>query len=102
MAQSVEELSEKLEEALQEIDRLKKDVSEQRSSLIHFYRKEAADKVVLKKDETKRELGKKPHTCRVCGATGDFDSYLAREMMQKKGMSLSILCVRNADVFRLP
>ena len=84
MAQNVEELNKKLEEALREIDSLKKEVSEQRNSLIHFYRKEAADKVVLKKDETKRELGKRPHTCRVCGATGDFDSYLAREMMQNK------------------
>ena len=39
MAQNVEELNKKLEEALREIDSLKKEVSEQRNSLIHFYRK---------------------------------------------------------------
>ncbi len=36
----------------------------------------------LKKDETKRMLGRQPHTCKICGAQGDFETYLAREMMQ--------------------
>lgn len=36
----------------------------------------------LKIDETNRELGKQRHTCRICGETGDFESFLAREMMQ--------------------
>lgn len=38
----------------------------------------------LKKDETKRMLGRQSHTCKVCGAQGDFETYLAREMMQNK------------------
>lgn len=40
--------------------------------------------VELKKDTTNRILGKKWHTCRICGAEGDFETYLAREMMQGK------------------
>lgn len=36
----------------------------------------------LKKDETKRMLGRQPHVCKICGAEGDFETYLAREMMQ--------------------
>lgn len=36
----------------------------------------------LKIDETNRELGKQRHTCKICGETGDFESFLAREMMQ--------------------
>lgn len=36
----------------------------------------------LEKDMTNRELGKQLHTCRICGETGEFDTYLAREMMQ--------------------
>lgn len=36
----------------------------------------------LKQDETNRILGRKRHTCRICGAEGDFETYLAREMMQ--------------------
>lgn len=38
----------------------------------------------LKKDATNRNLGKQPHVCRVCGAKGEFETYLAREMMQGK------------------
>lgn len=38
----------------------------------------------LKKDETKRKLGRQPHVCRICGAEGDFEAYLVREMMQDK------------------
>ncbi len=41
--------------------------------------------VTLKRDETNRELGKKPQVCRICGAGGDFDTYLVREMMQGTG-----------------
>lgn len=36
----------------------------------------------LKKDETNRNLGRQPHVCRVCGAEGEFETYLVREMMQ--------------------
>lgn len=38
----------------------------------------------LIKDTTDRTLGERPHICRVCGAEGNFASYLAREMMQNK------------------
>lgn len=38
--------------------------------------------LTLKKDETNRTLGKKPQVCRICGAAGNFDTYLVREMMQ--------------------
>ena len=38
--------------------------------------------VTLKQDTTKRNLGKKMHRCKICGASGEFTSYLAREMMQ--------------------
>lgn len=37
---------------------------------------------ILKKDDTDRNLGKQPHICRICGAEGNFDTYLVREMMQ--------------------
>ena len=84
MADNIEELREELKEAKEEIARLKKDVENNRNAVIHFYRVEAAGKVVLKKDETERKLGKRAHTCRVCGAKGDFESYLSREMMQNK------------------
>ena len=84
MAENIEELRNELKAAREEITRLRKDVDDNRNAIIHFYRKEAADKVVLKKDEAERNLGKRKHTCRVCGATGEFDSYLAREMMQNK------------------
>lgn len=84
MADNIEELRVQLKEAKEEIARLKQDVEDNRNAIIHFFRVEAANKVVLKKDETERNLGKRQHTCRVCGATGDFDSYLAREMMQNK------------------
>lgn len=36
----------------------------------------------LKKDKTNRRLGKSAHACRICGAKGEFDTYLVREMMQ--------------------
>lgn len=36
----------------------------------------------LKKDETKRMLGRQRHVCKICGAEGDYETYLAREMMQ--------------------
>lgn len=36
----------------------------------------------FKKDGTKRMLGRQPHTCKICGAQGDFETYLAREMMR--------------------
>ena len=84
MAESIEELREQLREAKEEIAALKKDVEGNRAAIIHFYRVEAANKVVLKKDETERNLGKNPHVCRVCGAKGEFESYLSREMMQNK------------------
>ncbi|MCM1027935.1 MAG: methyltransferase domain-containing protein [Roseburia sp.] len=35
-----------------------------------------------KKDGTKRMLGRQAHTCKICGAEGQFETYLAREMMQ--------------------
>ena len=37
---------------------------------------------VLKKDTTDRSLGKTKCRCRICGSEGEFDTYLAREMMQ--------------------
>lgn len=40
--------------------------------------------VELVKDTKERKLGRHPHICRVCGASGNFESYLAREMMQNK------------------
>lgn len=36
----------------------------------------------LVKDLTNRNLGKRLHKCRICGAEGMFDSYLVREMLQ--------------------
>lgn len=47
-------------------------------------RKFRKDKIMaeLKKDKTNRNLGKQPHICRICGAEGEFDTYLVREMMQ--------------------
>ena len=36
----------------------------------------------LKKDETKRMLGRRTHVCKICGEEGEFETYLAREMMQ--------------------
>ena len=36
----------------------------------------------LEKDQTNRNLGMKPHTCRFCGTSGNMQSYLVREMMQ--------------------
>lgn len=39
----------------------------------------------LKEDTTERELGKRLHSCRICGSRGDFSSYLVREMMQGTG-----------------
>lgn len=38
--------------------------------------------VELKKDETQRMLGRRCHVCKICGAEGDFETYLAREMLQ--------------------
>lgn len=38
----------------------------------------------LKKDTADRALGRRPHICRICGTEGNFESYLAREMMQNK------------------
>lgn len=38
--------------------------------------------VELKKDTTNRILGRKRHTCRICGTEGEFETYLVREMMQ--------------------
>ncbi len=35
-------------------------------------------------DDTKRMLGKHKHKCAICGTEGEFNSYLAREMMQDK------------------
>ena len=40
--------------------------------------------VELVKDTKERNLGRHPHICRVCGTSGKFESYLAREMMQNK------------------
>lgn len=34
------------------------------------------------KDKTNRDLGVHPNKCRICGAEGEFQTYLAREMMQ--------------------
>lgn len=36
----------------------------------------------LIKDTTNRDLGRKEHKCRICGAEGMFRSYLAREMLK--------------------
>lgn len=36
----------------------------------------------LKKDNTKRELGWKVQTCKICGARGKFKTWLVQEMMQ--------------------
>jgi SAM-dependent methyltransferase len=47
-------------------------------------RVEEANQAVLEVDETQRNLGKRHHECRICGAEGEFNSYLAREMMQNK------------------
>ncbi len=41
-------------------------------------------KTDLERDKTVRQIGKRYHTCRVCGENGEFNSYLAREMMQDK------------------
>lgn len=38
--------------------------------------------LTLNKDKTNRKLGKRPQVCRICGAEGEFDTYLVREMMQ--------------------
>lgn len=84
MDKELQRLEGKLDDALNRIGALEKRVGDLNNAIIHFYRKEAADKVVLKSDETERNLGMKPHTCRVCGAKGEFKSFLAREMMQNK------------------
>ena len=39
----------------------------------------------LVKDTTKRNLGKRLHRCRLCGAEGRYDTYLVKEMMQDSG-----------------
>lgn len=39
----------------------------------------------LIKDTKERRLGKHRHRCRICGAEGDFDSYLVKEMMNNTG-----------------
>lgn len=36
----------------------------------------------FKRDETKRMLGRRPYVCKICGADGRFETYLAREMLQ--------------------
>lgn len=36
----------------------------------------------LKKDETMRMPGRRPYTCKVCGAQGKFETYLVREMFK--------------------
>ncbi len=36
----------------------------------------------LQKDTANRSLGKKPQVCKVCGASGEFETYTVREMMQ--------------------
>ena len=38
----------------------------------------------LEADTQMRYLGKKKHTCAICHETGEYNSYLAREMMQNK------------------
>lgn len=38
----------------------------------------------LTKDMTERKLGRQPHVCKICGTQGEFQTYLAREMMQNK------------------
>ncbi len=40
--------------------------------------------IPLPVDNTKRMLGKHKHVCAICGTEGEFNSYLAREMMQDK------------------
>lgn len=37
--------------------------------------------VRLVKDKKNRNLGMKPHECKICGTKGEFQSYLVREMM---------------------
>ena len=37
--------------------------------------------MILEKDDTNRDLGKKPHVCRICGAAGEFQSWKVREML---------------------
>ncbi len=41
-----------------------------------------AEIMQLEKDPTNRNLGRKAHTCGICGTQGDMQSWLAREMMQ--------------------
>lgn len=38
--------------------------------------------ITLKKDKKNRSLGRRLHTCRICGANSQFETYLVREMMQ--------------------
>lgn len=80
----VKRIEGKIDEALSRINELEKKLNDLSNHIVHFYRVEAADKILLKTDDTNRDLGKRPHLCRVCGAEGEFDSYLAREMMQNK------------------
>ncbi len=76
------EINEKLDQLSKTVEELQKQVIQQNEALMHFARVENASKVTLQKDETDRRLGKKPHVCRICGAKGDFETFLVREMMQ--------------------
>lgn len=43
----------------------------------------------LKRDNTKRALGWKVQTCKICGARGKFKTWLVKEMMQGTGHQFS-------------
>lgn len=84
MSDNNREINERIDELFNELANIKSQLSRHDLMLTHFYNEEAASRVSLVKDETQRDLGRKPHTCRICGAKGDFKTYLSREMMQGK------------------
>ncbi len=77
-------INEKFDLLFKTIGELQNQVSQQNDVIAHLLRAENASKVTMIKDDTERRLGKKHHVCRICGAEGDFDTFLSREMMQNK------------------
>jgi len=55
----------------------------------------------LQKDIKERSLGKKHHICRVCGAEGEFPSYLVREMMQGTKDEFEYFACENCDCLQI-
>lgn len=57
--------------------------------------------IELKKDATNRNLGLKPHVCKICGSKGNFASYLAREMMQNTRNEFEYFVCENCQCLQI-